>query len=85
MFGLFKKKDNPEREAAKSATMEFNSLVEDQHVNPENQKHMEIFNYVRMEAEKRKYKSLRIRGLKVDVEMQDGQKLVRCEVICFSE
>ena len=49
MFGFFGKQKSakPEQDAAKKSTEEFNSLVEDQHVDFQYQKHKAIFDLVK--------------------------------------
>lgn len=79
------KKKDPERSAAAKSLNEFNSLVEDQHVDPSNKQHMEVFNQVRGEIDKRKYKSFRIRGLKVENILDGTLTLCKVEVLCYSE
>lgn len=87
MFGLFKNKngDNKERQAAKKSTDNFNSLVEDQHVDPDNAKHMKVFDQVRAELNKLGFKSMRIRGLRVENVIENALTLAKVEVLCYTE
>ena len=84
MFSFFKSKSsNPEREATKNS--DFNSLVEDAHVNPSAEEHQVVFKQVKAQADKMKFKNLRIRGVKVENRMPQGEILAKIEVLCYDE
>ena len=81
LFGN-KDKENAEREAGmKSAA--FNSLIPDQHVNPEAAASQKVFHSVQDKAKSMKLTLFRIRGLLVQSKMEDGPTLCKVEVLCF--
>ena len=85
MFGLFKSKSdkNHEREATKGS--DFNSLVEDAHVNPTANEHQVVFVQVKDKAAMMKFDSLRIRGLKVENRSDQGEIFAKIEILCYNE
>jgi len=86
MFGLFKGKSaNPERDAAKKNTSEYNSLIEDQHVDKNAEEHMVVFRKVKDRVEAMRLKDIRIRGLKIENHLQGGEILAKVEVLCGTE
>ena len=73
---------NQERDASKTGGIVFNSLVDDQHVNPDNEKHMELMRYAISKGKDEKEQMYRIRGLKEDFKQGDIS-FARVEVLCF--
>ena len=64
----------------------FNSLVDDPHVNEEAEESMALFKKTQHLIAQHKFAMLRIRGLKIDYKAPDGkEKFCRVEVLCETE
>lgn len=64
----------------------FNSLIDDPHVDPTAEASMVVFDIVQKQAEKMKMESLRIRGVKLDYKSPDGKiDFCRVEALCEAE